>query len=212
MAFVYLASEFFILASKLVSKEHNFFLFWIFYLLPLLICGLRYYQMFTSIRIIRHRFSQLIKVLNDINLRKGSLSEQKDNELNLKSEALPKSILYNMPHTISLLETSIQKQRRFDMENPELKKLLIIRDLYNRLFALTESLNRYFGVSMLINVANDFISITSNCYWIFINFKEFSSTTADILQIVGSAVWSIPHLLNVLVLAILCEKTVQSVS
>uniref|UniRef100_A0A1I8MVH4 Gustatory receptor n=1 Tax=Musca domestica TaxID=7370 RepID=A0A1I8MVH4_MUSDO len=173
---VYIISEVFILIAHLISYENeNFQIYWIFYLVPLLICGLRYFQTFTSIRLIQKRLNELIKLLNEINLHKP------------------------------LLELSLHKRQ--EMENTDMKKLLIVRDLYNRLFLLTEIFNRYFGVSMLINLGNDFISITSNCYWIFINFKTFASTTKNFLQIAGSTVWFIPHVLNVLVLAILCDKT-----
>ncbi|XP_037817969.1 putative gustatory receptor 2a [Lucilia sericata] len=206
MAFFYLAAEFFILASKLVAEEQNFILFWIFYLMPLLICGIRYFQMFTSMSILKHRFDLLVKVLNQINLRKHICEP---NDVNLM-DGLNGQVSLNISHTLALLESSMLKKRRCDMENPELKKLLIVRDVYNRLFNLSEILNGYFGVSMLINVGNDFISITSNCYWIFYNFQDFHSTRNDFLLIAGSAVWSIPHLLNVLVLAILCERTVQT--
>ncbi|KAI8116626.1 putative gustatory receptor 2a [Lucilia cuprina] len=206
MAFFYLAAEFFILTSKLVAEEQNFILFWIFYLMPLLICGIRYFQMFTSMCILKHRFDLLVKVLNQINLRKHICEP---NDMNIMDSVNGQAPL-NISQTLALLESSILKKRHCDMENPELKKLLIVRDLYNRLFNLSEILNGYFGVSMLINVGNDFISITSNCYWIFYNFQDFHSTRNDFLLIAGSAVWCVPHLLNVLVLAILCEKTVQT--
>ncbi|KAM7347934.1 gustatory receptor 2a [Cochliomyia hominivorax] len=206
MAFIYLAAEFFILASKLLSQEKNFILFWIFYLLPLLICGIRYFQMFTAMRIIKHRFKLLVNILNQINL-KTFKCPQKD--LNI-TDNINRIGAVNLPQTLILLETSLLKRRRCDMENPELKRLLIVREVYNRLFNISEIINRYFGVSMLINVGNDFISITSNCYWIFYNFQDFHSTRNDFLLIAGSAVWTIPHLVNVLVLAILCERTVQT--
>lgn len=160
--------------------------------------------MFTAMRILKHRYDLLVKILNQINLRKHKCP-QKDVDIMNTTNPL------NFPQTLALLETSLLKKRRCDMENPELKKLLIVRDVYNRLFNISEIINNYFGVSMLINVGNDFISITSNCYWIFYNFQDFHSTRNDFLLIAGSAVWSIPHLVNVLVLAILCERTVQTV-
>ena len=209
MLFIYLAAEFFILASKLITHEQNFILFWIFYLMPLIICGMRYFQMFTWVRILKHRFELLVKVVDTINLRSYKSPANKNLDL---MDAFNGQKKLNLPYTIALLETSLLKQKHCDMENPELKKLMIVRNLYNRLYAASENINRYFGISMLINVGNDFISITSNCYWIFYTFQDFHSTTRDFLLIAGSAVWTIPHLINVLVLAILCEKTMQNVS
>lgn len=164
--------------------------------------------MFISMCTLKHRFDLLVNVLSEINLKKSKCESK---EVDVMDNNNP-GLTFNPNFILTLLESSILKKRKCDMENPELKKLLIVRDLYNRLFNLSEILNSYFGVSMLINVGNDFISITSNCYWIFYNFQDFHSTRNDFLLIAGSAVWSIPHLVNVLVLAILCERTVQTVS
>ncbi|XP_013115193.1 putative gustatory receptor 2a [Stomoxys calcitrans] len=211
MLCVYIVSEGFILTTHMISTEkESFYTYWIFYMMPLLICGLRYFQMFTAVQMIKRRFDKLILVLNEINLIKPDVTpvDTVKNDIFYKTMEPVKSVAHS---TFTLLELSLQKQnKRHNVENPDMKRLLIIRDLYNRLYLMTGILNRFFGISMLVNLGNDFISITSNCYWIFINFKNFAATTQDFLQIAGSAVWSVPHLLNVLILAILCERTVQS--
>ncbi|XP_075156406.1 gustatory receptor 2a [Haematobia irritans] len=208
---VYVLSEGFILAAHVLSiDKEDFYTYWIFYMMPLMICGLRYFQIFTAIQMVKRRFDKLIMVLDEINLQKPTTTpaDAMKNDFFYKTMEPVKSVAHS---TFTLLELSLQKHhKRHNVENPDMKRLLIIRDLYNRLFHTTEILNRYFGISMLVNLGNDFISITSNCYWIFINFKNFSSTTKDFLNIATSAIWSVPHLLNVLILAILCDKTVQS--
>ncbi|KAH8289114.1 hypothetical protein KR054_000549 [Drosophila jambulina] len=109
MLWGYALSQSLILGAKLLSPGHQFPVYWIYYLLPLLVCGLRYFQIFTA-------------------------------------------------------------------------------------------------------VGNDFLAITSNCYWMFLNFRQSAASALDILQIVASAVWSAPHLGNVLVLSLLCDRTAQCVS
>lgn len=202
MLTIYMSSELFILGTMLSGSKQQFSIFWILYLLPFVICSLRYFQIFTAITIVKQRFDQLIASLEEINLKQSSKKI---------ASISPPTIMLIKPN-VPIYETIERMNRHFDMENSELQKLLIIRDLYNRLWELTCIVNRCVGISVLINVANDFLSITSNCYWIFLNFKEYSSTYFDFLQIAGSAVWSIPHLCNVLVLAVLCDRTVQSVS
>ncbi|XP_061403038.1 putative gustatory receptor 2a [Musca vetustissima] len=204
MLSIYIICEIFILIAHVVANDNeNFPTYWIFYVMPLIICGLRYFQMFTAIRLIQRRLNALTQVINEINLHEPTKAEK---EVFTKSlEPIKLGATQSNPN---IFELSLQKRQ--EMENADMKRLLIIRDLYNRLFVLTELYNQYFGISMLINLGNDFISITSNCYWIFINFKNFASTTKDFLQIAGSTVWSIPHLLNVLVLAILCDRTMGS--
>ncbi|XP_017474702.1 PREDICTED: putative gustatory receptor 2a [Rhagoletis zephyria] len=181
MLAIYVSSELLILFAKFLTKDRHFSIYWLLYLLPFFVCGLRYFQIFTAIMIVRQRLDKLVLVLNELNLLK----------------------------TFPSYETSDWQNRRTDMENPDMKRLLTIRDLYNRLWELTGTLNADFGVSILTNVGNDFLSITSNCYWIFLNFKGYSATLNDFLQIASSAVWSAPHLFNVLMLALLCERTVQ---
>ncbi|XP_073828631.1 gustatory receptor 2a [Musca autumnalis] len=206
---VYIISEIFILITHLISGDNeNFHVYWIFYLLPLIICGLRYFQIFTTIHLIQRRLKKLILVINEINLNKPHKGDDKEKETFFPTTLEP--IKVTTAHSGLSGFDGLSLQKRLAKENVDLKRLLIVRDLYNRIFLLTEIFNRYFGISMLINLGNDFISITSNCYWIFINFKNFASTTKDFLQIAGSSVWSIPHLLNVLILAISCDKTMES--
>ncbi|KAI9577091.1 putative gustatory receptor 2a [Glossina fuscipes fuscipes] len=204
MFLIYMLSEFFILASKLITTKHNFFLFWMFYLLPMLICGIRYFQMFTSILIIKERLNELIAVLDEVNLTAESSDEMQDY---LKNPT-PMRTITTQNHCRNIF--SPKRQQEPNIENSPLIKLVVIRNIYDRLHSQSVVVNHCFGVSMLINVGNDFISITSNCYWIFINFKDFSSTVIDFLQIACSAIWSVPHLLNVLVLAFICERTVHT--
>ncbi|KAH8397932.1 hypothetical protein KR222_006668 [Zaprionus bogoriensis] len=75
-----------------------------------------------------------------------------------------------------------------------------------RLWQLVGLLNRCYGLSMLVNLGNDFLAITSNCYWIFLNFRQFAASPYDFLQILGSTLWTTPHLGNVLALALMCER------
>ncbi|KAH8284291.1 hypothetical protein KR044_006933 [Drosophila immigrans] len=84
--------------------------------------------------------------------------------------------------------------------------------LYQRLWLLVGLLNRCYGLSMLVNLGNDFLAITSNCYWIFLNFRQFAASPYDFLQILGSTLWTTPHLGNVLALALLCERAAYFVS
>lgn len=241
MLSIYMISEIFILASKSIITRDNFFLFWIFYLMPMLICGLRYFQIFTYVTIVKKRLDKIVEILVEINLVKNSNEPIPDCLLMPAINLLSKqSTIGNTSPSVAAAtavtntaiapvtqpnrctkeaavkttnRTTIMRRNYCNViESNEIKKIFIIRDIYGRLYELTNQINGYFGVSMLINIGNDFISITSNCYWIFISFKEFTSSTTYILQIACSAVWSIPHILNILVLANICEQTVKSVS
>ncbi|XP_067635485.1 putative gustatory receptor 2a [Eurosta solidaginis] len=96
-----------------------------------------------------------------------------------------------------------------DVHIIDLTRLHIIRDLYNRLWELTAHVNRNFGFSLLTNVGNDLLAIISNSYWIFIKFNNYSNTMEQLLQSTSNALLSLPHMFNVLSLALLCEETLQ---
>ncbi|EDX00660.2 LOW QUALITY PROTEIN: uncharacterized protein Dyak_GE14583, partial [Drosophila yakuba] len=105
------------------------------------------------------------------------------------------------------VETVLEAQD--DLEEAAMDRLIAVRLVYQRVWALVALLNRCFGLSVLMQVGNDFLAITSNCYWMFLNFRQSAASPFDILQIVASGVWSAPHLGNVLVLSLLCDRTAQ---
>ncbi|XP_064538592.1 putative gustatory receptor 2a isoform X2 [Drosophila montana] len=178
----YLVSQVFILFTKMLSPDSQFMIYWLCYLLPLLVCGVRYFQIYTAVQIVHHRLELLLRLLDSLQL----------NEPAQQQPFICKSIKE---------ELEMEAQAAACMQ-----RLLAARKLYQRLWLLVALLNRCYGLSMLVNLGNDFLAITSNCYWIFLNFRQFAASPYDFLQIVGSTLWSAPHLGNVIFLALICER------
>ncbi|XP_070063512.1 putative gustatory receptor 2a isoform X1 [Drosophila virilis] len=184
----YLVSQIFILFTKMLAPDSHFMIYWLCYLLPLLVCGVRYFQIYTAVQIVHHRLEMLLRLLESLQL----------NEAEQPQPFVCKSI-----------------KEELEMETLAaacMQRLLAARKLYQRLWLLVALLNRCYGLSMLVNLGNDFLAITSNCYWIFLNFRRFAASPYDFLQIVGSTLWSAPHLGNVLFLALICERAAYFVS
>lgn len=179
----YAVSQSLILGAKLLAPGHQFPVYWVYYLLPLLVCGLRYFQIFTAVQIVRQRLDVILLALQQL-------------QLNQKSAGTG----------------DLGPEDCGNQEQAAVERLMAVRVVYQRVWALVALLNRCFGLSMLMQVGNDFLAITSNCYWMFLNFRQSAASAIDILQIVASAVWSTPHLANVLVLSLLCDRTAQCVS
>ncbi|EDV92377.1 putative gustatory receptor 2a [Drosophila grimshawi] len=178
----YVISQGFILLTKMLASEGHFVIYWLCYLLPLLVCGVRYFQIYTAILIVQQRLEMLQRMLESLQL----------------SESEPQKPYVCM---------SIKEQLEMEADAAGcMQRLLSARVLYQRIWMLVSHLNSCYGLSMLINLGNDFLAITSNCYWMFLNFRQFTASPFDFLQIVGSTVWSAPHLVNVLVLALMCER------
>ncbi|XP_017092933.2 putative gustatory receptor 2a [Drosophila bipectinata] len=173
----YAISQSLILCAKLLGPGHYFPVYWIYYLLPLMVCGLRYFQIFTAVQIVRWHLDLLLQSLQQLQVKAVVLGD----------------------HGGECLEA----------ENMAMKRLSAVRIIYQRVWALVSLLNRGFGISMLLLVGNDFLAITSNCYWIFLRFRQSDASLGDILNILASALWSAPHLGNVLILSLLCDRATQ---
>ncbi|XP_017851345.1 putative gustatory receptor 2a [Drosophila busckii] len=188
----YVLSQGFILITKMLGTDHTFPMYWLAYLLPLLVCGVRYFQIFTAVLLVRQRLDLLLRLLQSLQL----------------NETLPGG-----EHSCDCKYIVQQLDRdALAAQQRSLQRLMAARQLYQRLWLLVSLLNRCFGLSMLMNLGNDFLAITSNCYWIFLNFRQFAASPQDFLQIIGSAVWSTPHVGNVLALALICERAAYCVS
>lgn len=79
--------------------------------------------------------------------------------------------------------------------------------LYDYVWRATNFLNENFGLSLLINIINDFITITSILYLIFVFMND-----APDLTIVRYVVEIIPYILNIIFLSHFCDRLMETVS
>lgn len=96
----------------------------------------------------------------------------------------------------------------------EIENLTLLKNVYSKLWNLSNLINQSFGLSILINIATNFISITINFYFVFLSLK-MNNNPKDILEALwsyGDIFWLIPYLLNVFMLASVCHSTADIVS
>lgn len=96
----------------------------------------------------------------------------------------------------------------------EIENLTLLKSVYSKLWNLSNLINQSFGLSILINIATNFISITINFYFVFLSLK-MNHNPKDILEALwsyGDILWLIPYLLNVFMLAKVCHATADIVS
>jgi len=180
--------------TKLIAAQKYFICYWLFYFLPLIICGLRYIQTFTLITILRRRLETIQTILNNFNF-----VPRQNSSLIINS---------NETKTFTMSE-DLQKR---DEEKCLLNQFAAIRDIYDRLWESSVLFNKTFGLSILTNIANDCISITTSVYWIFLNVTEYDNSMLNNLLIFGSIVWIVPHLVNLLLLVTICSSTTEIAS
>lgn len=107
-------------------------------------------------------------------------------------------------------------KRRIDIVNEKLKEIQFLysytqqsienlREICYKLHVMSTMINITFGLSTLINIANDFITVTLNSYFIFVSFQNIQSRS--VFKIIESISWSFPHCMNIIALATCCQLT-----
>lgn len=180
-----------VLAIILNHSSISFVAFWFARLFSFSIICLRYFQVITFIYIIHSR-------LSIINLYLTKL----DNETLTDSRK-------KFVSTIGLLEEDnrnvINTQRKHLNDFDE---ITILREMFGKLWDVSNLFNNCFGISLLVCIGNDFGTITLNGYWMYVSYKH--SQNLDIIY--STALWSIPHLMCLVLIAGFCYITVSRVS
>lgn len=178
----YLGIQLILLMIILLRQQYQFTYYWSLYLIPFTVCCLRYVQIYILISLLKDRFHLVNKKIEQLQLNAS------DDFLTMKNAAIDDSL------SLSPVE-----------------QLIILRTLYDKLWELTNLVNKCFGLSLLVNIGNDFIAITGHCYWIFLTIENVPVGVNDILAVVGSTIWTIPSLINSFMIASICHVTVEKV-
>ncbi|KAG5670381.1 hypothetical protein PVAND_000651 [Polypedilum vanderplanki] len=120
---------------------------------------------------------------------------------------------------LQLMNLIIIIKRRIDIVNEKLKQITFIhqhsmenlqhlRMICYKLSIMSQMINLSFGLSTLINLANDFITITLNSYFTFVAFQNLKFKS--IIKIIEIIFWSLPHCMNIIALATVCQLTLLS--
>lgn len=195
-AVVFVGLQLVALVLLVLREEFDSILYWVSYLLPYLVTCLRYFQFLNCIWFIRTRLEILNERLMDINLME-------------KPASTFKQLANNSITNFKLYATEITKRSK-PIRNYQ--QLILLRQMYDKLYVLTIMINYAFGISNLINIANDFVSITSNCYFIFLSLKNVTLLYNDVTIVIQSIFECLPHLLNVTLISAACHFTVYTVS
>lgn len=110
-------------------------------------------------------------------------------------------------------------KRRIDIVNEKLIKishfthetqikLEVLRQILYKLYSMSLMVNNFFGLSTLINIANDFITVTLNSFFVFVSIQNLQRKT--IVKIFESIFWCTPHCVNIIALTTCCQLTLQS--
>lgn len=96
----------------------------------------------------------------------------------------------------------------FQLTSESQRTLEVLRKICYELYGMSFAINNTFGLSTLINMTNDFITVTLNSYFISVSFEDLNRKTR--WKIVESIFWSLPHCMNIIALATCCQLSLQS--
>ena len=102
------------------------------------------------------------------------------------------------------LDKELMINRRIQLDDVE--KLMILRRIYHQLWEVSNLINECFKWSLPVNIANDFLSLVTNLYWIFLWIIDASNTRAA--YAVTKILWTIVNCMNVCLLAHNCHSAV----
>ena len=166
------------------------------YCLPFLTCCARYIQIGSCVLVIMTRFEKLNEKLSEIDIKNHKT------ELDLSHIRSIQSMLFAEDFKHFTKKESLNT----------FKKLILMRQMYGKLNSMSLKVNYSFGLSCVIMIANDFVSLTANSYFIFISLTSSPFLFDNFLHVIQIFFWLLPHLMNVVAICAICHLTVNVVS
>lgn len=171
-----------ILVYAHVKGEEKFKMFWLFYSIPFIICGLQYQRLAYYATLLRQRY----QLLNEFLLNICSIQEAHQ----IESESL------DMKPKHSTLDPLITTTQVRDFRN-----------IYQQLYEASVCVNDIFWWSLPLCILSDFHKLLVNTYLIFAMFLVQSSGDDAIVGVL----WGICNVINLLLVSHACHSTTIAV-
>lgn len=166
-----------------VKGQEKFMMFWLFYSLPFIICGLQYQRLSYYATLLRQRY----QLLNEFLLNICAIQEAHQ----IESESLDVKLKHT---TLDRLLTTI-RVRDF-------------RNIYQQLYDVSLRVNDMFWWSLPVCILSDFHKLLVNAYLIFATFLVQSSGDDAFIGML----WGICNVVNLVLVSHACHSTTIAVS
>ncbi|CAO1403088.1 unnamed protein product [Diamesa hyperborea] len=208
MIVFYFGMELIVLSILTIRVEYRMVGYWLSYLFPYLVSCFRYYQVINCVWFIKKRYQYLNDKLEQLKSKQKMLKEVPSVNVHGKSKFVA-TIGFVEESYFKIYSTANKHQRKSkSMPIKDFEHLILMRELYDKLYVISTMINYSFGLSNLVNIGNDFVAITSNCYFVFLSLQHVPLQEEHVLKVIGSIFWSIPHFVNVFALSAVCHLTV----
>lgn len=195
---LYFGAQCVVLSMLILREAFDLISYWTSYVLPFLVICARYFQIISYVGFIKTRFELL---------------NQRMEEMVLKDEALTEVSTFppfTSKNIFKLYPSEMKSSKMERIKNAE--QLVLMRQMYDKLYVLNMIVNHSFGLSTLVMIAKGFIAITLNCYFVFLRLQITPMQTIDGYKIVESTFWILPHVVNVIALSAVCHFTSLTVT
>ncbi|CAD7086684.1 unnamed protein product [Hermetia illucens] len=180
------------LGFNLYLKEFSTIEYWALYTILSKLCALRYFELYAIVTAFKWRLTKLNECLQGLKLSTKKLMDL-DN---------PKKLKFGFYHT----EVYLQKT---NLESASHHQLDVLRRIYYHLWDLNKIFNQSFGLSLLVNIANDFILMTAKC-WALITMQATAVGLVEYLRLLAFILSLIPHGFNIILICRACFLAAQS--
>lgn len=168
-----------------LNERHHLIIMWIISTISITVTSLRYLQFYMTVTCVR-------------------------NILEFCSTELKKSV----PLKMNLLDTEdIEGKRETGGCDEQFTKIVeIIDNYYDFALGISNRASYIFGCSLLFNLANNFIACTANCFWFITRLSGHVGPIDRLISFFGNTIWSLPHLVSILLMTGTCHFTASAVS
>lgn len=174
-----------------------YFYFCLTYLLPFITSSLSYFQIIILVNLIKYRFHVLIKLISE-------MEHFEIDDFDWKPEKSSKNVF------VSDFSGKFHENLNALRDTYFFDRLDIIRDLYHRLWNQTNLINERFRCTMVGNIGNDFVSLLSNFYWMFMCLLKHEISLN--VSVISCFLWSLINILHILMLCKTCHNTAEYAS
>lgn len=163
---------------------------WIIMYPSIFICSMRYFQVITFVDIIHHRYYQINRCIDNLQLHKEILEDETKN-------------VDFVERTIHI-RTIFQKYK----SGRTYEKLFDLRRVCRLLSSANRSINEMFQLSIPAIIFNDFVHILLNSYWTLRIFLEHKT---PLYYVVSPLLWAFLNFIRVFALSAACHHATDEV-
>lgn len=172
-----------------------YFYFCLTYLIPFITSSLSYFQIIILVNLIKYRFHVMIKLISD-------MKHFEIDAFDWTQEKSSKNVF------VSDFSGKFHENLNALHDTYFFDRLVIIRDLYHRLWNQTNLINIRFRCTMVCNIGNDFVSLLSNFYWMFMCLLKNEISLN--VSVISCFLWSLINIFHIVMLCKKCHNTAEN--